>query len=233
MEGLGTVLGVWAHPDDETYLSAALMASCVDAGRRVVCVTATRGEGGSQDPERWPPEQMAEIRQAELERCMAVLGVTDHRWLDYVDGTCHTIPDDEGTARIRSIIEEVRPDTVLTFGPEGMTGHEDHKAVHRWTTAAFEQVAAPAARLFYATITPEWAERYVPLLEPHNVYLPGTPIPTPRAELGICHEFDGALLDRKISAILEHASQVEGLYAAFGADAWRAAMSGEYYRHGP
>ena len=52
---LGTILGVWAHPDDETWLSAVHMMRAVRAGDRVVCVTATRGELGSTDPERWPP----------------------------------------------------------------------------------------------------------------------------------------------------------------------------------
>jgi len=47
---LGTVMGVWAHPDDETYLAAGLFAHAVDLGSRVVDVTATRGEGGSP---RW------------------------------------------------------------------------------------------------------------------------------------------------------------------------------------
>ena len=51
---LGTMLGVWAHPDDETYLAAGLMAVGVRQGNRVVCVTATRGEEGSWDEGRWP-----------------------------------------------------------------------------------------------------------------------------------------------------------------------------------
>ena len=42
---LGTVMGVRAHPDDETYLAAGLFAHAVDLGSRVVDVTATRGEG--------------------------------------------------------------------------------------------------------------------------------------------------------------------------------------------
>ena len=41
---LGTILGIWAHPDDEAYLSGGLMALARDNGQRVVCVTATRGE---------------------------------------------------------------------------------------------------------------------------------------------------------------------------------------------
>ncbi|MGH3589327.1 MAG: PIG-L deacetylase family protein, partial [Pseudonocardia sp.] len=44
---LGTILGVWAHPDDETYLCGGLMARAARSGDRVVCVTATRGEQGS------------------------------------------------------------------------------------------------------------------------------------------------------------------------------------------
>ena len=52
MEELGTILGVWAHPDDETYLCAGLMASAARAGSRVVCVTATRGELGTGDHDR-------------------------------------------------------------------------------------------------------------------------------------------------------------------------------------
>src|SRR3990170_4015266 len=65
MDELGTILGVWAHPDDETYLTAGLMARAVRNGSRVVCITATRGEGGSMDEEGWPPETMGEGRGAQ------------------------------------------------------------------------------------------------------------------------------------------------------------------------
>ena len=58
---LGTILGVWAHPDDEAYLSGGLMAMARDAGARVVCVTATRGELGTPDPRTWPPDQLAVV----------------------------------------------------------------------------------------------------------------------------------------------------------------------------
>jgi LmbE family N-acetylglucosaminyl deacetylase len=56
----GTLLGVWAlHPDDEAYLSAGLMASARDAGQRVGVATATWGERGTDDSERWPPARLA------------------------------------------------------------------------------------------------------------------------------------------------------------------------------
>ena len=61
---LGTVLGIWAHPDDEAFLSAGLMAAARDAGQRVVCVTATLGEHGTSDPGSWPPNRMARSASA-------------------------------------------------------------------------------------------------------------------------------------------------------------------------
>ena len=74
---LGTLLGVWAHPDDEAYLCAGLMAAARDAGHRVVSVTATLGEHGTGDPERWPPERLAPLRAAELAAALDVLGVDE------------------------------------------------------------------------------------------------------------------------------------------------------------
>ena len=72
-------------------------------------------------------------------------------------------------------MREVQPDTVLTFGPDGMTGHEGHKSVSSWVDAAFADAAKPGARLFHATATPEWAQTWLPRLEPFNIFLPGTP----------------------------------------------------------
>ena len=83
---LGTVLTVWAHPDDETYLASGLLAALADAGHRVVCVTATRGEAA--DPDATPDERaaLAEVRTRELAAALALLGVTEHHWLDHPDG---------------------------------------------------------------------------------------------------------------------------------------------------
>lgn len=124
----GTVLGIWAHPDDETYLCGGLMARAARAGDRVVCVTATRGELGSPDEARWPSgSALAEVRTAEMEAALEILGVHEHQWLDYPDGGCADVDQEEAVRRVAEIIEQVRPDTVLTFGPDGMTGHPDHQ----------------------------------------------------------------------------------------------------------
>ena len=130
LTALGTVLMVWAHPDDETYLAGGLSAALTDAGRRVVCVTATRGEAGGTTA------GLAQIRTAELEAALKLLGVEEHHWLDYPDGGCASVDDDKAAARIRAVVDDVRPDTVVTFGPDGFTGHPDHQAVSRWVDLA-------------------------------------------------------------------------------------------------
>jgi LmbE family N-acetylglucosaminyl deacetylase len=228
---LGTLLGVWAHPDDETYLMAGLMAHGVRSGERVVCVTATRGEEGSWDQERWPTSKLGAIREAELMACLAVLGVDEHVWLDYHDGACDRVDPEEGTATVRAIIEEVQPRSVLTFGPDGMTGHADHKAVSAWTTEAFDRVAPAGASLYYATQTPEWADEFVPVMNRFNVFMEaGTPPRTPKQHLAIDFEMPPDLLELKLLAIQQHVSQVEGMVNAFGTDFFRRAMQGEFFR---
>jgi LmbE family N-acetylglucosaminyl deacetylase len=215
---LGTILGVWAHPDDEAYLTSGIMAVAVQNGQRVVCVTATRGEAGSQDEERWPTSQIAQIREAELEESLRILGVTEHHYLDYIDGRCEEVDDDEATAKIAAFIGDIQPRTVLTFGPLGGTGHPDHIAVSRWTTAAFATAAPAGASLYYASNTPSWVERFEPLLRPFNVWDDRTPEVTPEADLGVYFTCSDDVLDLKAKALLAQVSQTEGLWNAVGLD---------------
>jgi LmbE family N-acetylglucosaminyl deacetylase len=145
-EGLGTVLGVWAHPDDEAYLSAGLVAAARDAGARVVVATATYGERGTAEADRWPPARLAVVRRLELAASLAVVGVGEHHWLGFADGECAHTPARVGEAAVGRLIAEVEPDTIVTFGPDGMTGHPDHQAVSAWTTAAWRAAGTPGRR---------------------------------------------------------------------------------------
>jgi LmbE family N-acetylglucosaminyl deacetylase len=228
---LGTVLGVWAHPDDDIYLSSGLMAAAAQAGSRVVDVTATRGEGGSMDEDRWPPETMGEVRTAELLRSLDILGVSEHRFLHGpVDVDMDTPLDPSGAKQVLAIVQEVRPDTILTFGPDGMTGHVAHMDVSRWATDAFHAAAPPGARLFYATYTPGWVEEWLPKLAPFDIFRPGTPPVTDEDQLGIDFVLEDGLADLKMDALAAHESQLEGLFEVFGHDGLRPAMARECFR---
>lgn len=228
---LGTILSVWAHPDDESYLCAGLMARAVRAGDRVVCVTATRGELGSPDEEQWPPgAPLAAVRTAEMEAALAVLGITEHLWLDYPDGGCADVDQEEAVRRVAEVMAEVQPDTVLTFGPDGMTGHDDHQAACRWATRAFEQVGKPGAVLAYATKTADWNARFVAALDERNVFMGFTPPETPLEDLVFHEVLTGDLLDAKLRALMAMPSQVLPLVDAVGMDTYREALAEEAFR---
>jgi LmbE family N-acetylglucosaminyl deacetylase len=227
----GTILGIWAHPDDETYLCGGLMARAARAGDRVVCVTATRGELGSPDEARWPSgPALAKVRTAEMETALAVLGITEHHWLDYPDGGCAAVDQDEAVHRVADLMAEVAPDTVLTFGPDGMTGHDDHQAASLWATEAFDLVAPDDAVLGYATKTPEWLDRFKAHLDEFNVFMGNEPPRTHRDDLLVDLVLEGELLDVKLRAISAMTSQVEPLIAGLGEQFFREGMAEETFR---
>ena len=213
---LGTILSIWAHPDDETYLAGGLSAALTDVGQRVVCVTATRGEAGGSTA------GLAEIRTAELEAALKLLGVEEHHWLDYADGGCASVEEDQAAARIRTVVNDVRPDTVVTFGPDGFTGHPDHQAVSRWVNLA---VAGTDVRVLHAVAR---EQRPDPGLdEDYGVFELGRPRVCADDEIDVLLPLDPALLDRKVKALLLQESQTSGLVAAVGLPRFRAWVATE------
>lgn len=91
--------------------------------------------------------------------------------------------------------------------------------------------AGPGARLYYATMTPEWAEEFVPRMNRFNVFFdPTTPPVTPHDELDIDFHLPPDILELKLTAIECHVSQVEGMLNAFGQDFFREAHKAEFFR---
>lgn len=226
MDHLRTVLMIWAHPDDETYLAGGLSASLTDAGRRVVCVTATRGEAGVSSADALLRDRLAVIRTTELEEALRILGVQEHHWLDYPDGGCRGIDAEEAADRIAVVLDEVRPDTVVTFGPDGFTGHPDHQTVSRWTDLALARVSGQP-RLLHAVAREVVVDRE--LMEDFGVYELGRPRVCADAELDLLLELDGAALDRKVAALLRQESQTAGLVEAVGLERFRAWVASESF----
>lgn len=217
----GTLLGVWAHPDDEAFLSAALMAHAVASGERVVVATATRGERGTPDPDRWPPERLAPLREQELARSLEALGVTEHRWLGHHDGQLSAVRRSTGVGQVADLIDEVRPDTVVTFGPEGMTGHDDHRTVSHWVREAWRR-SGRRSDLWQATLTPSFHRTWGDLNDRVGLWFEGSRPPvTRRRELAARVVCDEELSDRKYAALRAHASQIDGLVAMVGEELFR------------
>ena len=223
---LGTILSIWAHPDDEAYLCGGIMAMAAAAGSRVVCATATRGELGVTDPTRWPPEALPVIREAELAECLRVLGVTEHRWLGYPDGGCADVDLSTAADQIAEVIHEIAPETILTFAPDGQTGHPDHIAVHHWTVEAVRRTGI--GTLHVVANTQEWLDDHLPQWIELGAIVGDPPVAW-TGPLSIDVALTGEMLDRKYAALAAQASQTEALRAIIGDERYREIISVERF----
>jgi LmbE family N-acetylglucosaminyl deacetylase len=215
------LLGVWAHPDDEAYLSAGLMARVIDAGGSVTILTATAGEKGTDDPALYDSAEFAAFRRAELVASVAELGVTDVRFLDVRDGECDIADDDAQIHAVLDVIDDVRPDAIVTFGPDGITGHPDHCAVSSWTTQAWNQTDG-TAELLYAAMTKDFLGRNAELHDRLGVFeeYGRTPASIVTSDVALGCRLTPAELDRKRRALARHASQTVGLADVVGEETY-------------
>lgn len=153
------LLAVFAHPDDETFRPGGMLALLVRRGVRVHLLTATRGEAGScGDPPLCRPEQLPVVRQRELRCACRVLGIEPPYLLDYPDGHLAQANLEQLTARIVEVACEVSAQVMLTFGPDGLSGHADHIAVGRCATETYALVGNMAA-LYHVAVPRSLAQR--------------------------------------------------------------------------
>ncbi|MEZ4671632.1 MAG: PIG-L family deacetylase [Anaerolineae bacterium] len=136
------ILGVFAHPDDETFCSGGTFAKYAAAGATVRVVSATPGDAGQiRDARMATRRTLGKVRAEELKRACGQLGVEDVVCLGYGDGT---LSDGFHHSLVRDVthnIRKFRPDTVITFGDDGAYGHPDHIAISVATDEAFRLAA--------------------------------------------------------------------------------------------
>jgi LmbE family N-acetylglucosaminyl deacetylase len=111
------VLGVYAHPDDETFCTGGTFARYAAAGCDIMVISATRGQAG----QIWSVnlatrKTLAQVRESELRLAGGRLGVTHVECWDYVDGRLAEVDESELESRIGRRIRHYRPDVVFTFG---------------------------------------------------------------------------------------------------------------------
>ncbi|MCB0224683.1 MAG: PIG-L family deacetylase [Anaerolineae bacterium] len=131
------LLCVLAHPDDEVFCAGGTLALAAASGIETMVVSATRGEAGQiQDARIATRRTLGRVREGELLQSTQQLGVHHSLCLDYGDGTLAEVEPVRLVNDITRIIRDFRPDTVITFGPDGAYGHPDHIAIGAATTEA-------------------------------------------------------------------------------------------------
>lgn len=139
------LMTVFPHPDDETLSMGSVIALYAAQGFDIDIVCLTKGERGWPGPKEKNPglSTLGEIRTQELEQAASTMGVKGVNFLGYLDGDVDKADPAEISARIASEIRRVKPQVIVTFGPDGIYGHPDHIATSQFTHMAVVRAANP------------------------------------------------------------------------------------------
>jgi LmbE family N-acetylglucosaminyl deacetylase len=178
-----TMMAVHAHPDDEASSTGGVLATYSAQGIRTVVVTCTNGEfgdgpGGVKPGANGHDEQaVARQRLAELRESAAILGVSDLELLGYhdsgmpdweykdrADAFCN-VPEADVAARISALIEQYRPQVLITYDDKGPYQHPDHVHASRAAQAAFAGSGIAAKLYLTAMRRSDWLKIWEALRE--------------------------------------------------------------------
>jgi LmbE family N-acetylglucosaminyl deacetylase len=241
-----------AHPGDEAFGFAGAIARAVAEGAYVVVVCATRGRFDARLVEKAPApggrnrhytrpvvwRNLDTVREDEMRRSVTLLGVRVLRMLDYAEEDLARVDFDELVSRLVEPIRMHRPEVILTFGPDGVSGDSDHVVLSRAAEAAFDlagrplayeddleedQVAWRAAKLYHLAVP---AAQLAALGERAPAeYGSGDDGGTLAIELG-------ELAQLKLAAIARHVSQTgsDGPFSDWSPEMRDAFLASEHYR---
>lgn len=252
-----SLMGIFAHPDDESFGMAGTLARATMGGHRAAIVCATRGEEGKiADPSLATLEKLGQVREQELRNACAAVGVTDVSFLDYVDGHLAEADVDEAVGRVVYHIRRFRPDVVVTFAANGGYGHVDHMAIHRMTLSAIEAATNPARYAEYELEPHRVRKVYFQAMPRERVlqmrdearkrgedFIPGgdeATIPVeemgmPMSDITTFVKLTGDEFEAKIRSMMSHATQMpaDSPWARATPDELRAFMGTEVFQFAP
>ena len=254
-----TLMAVHAHPDDESSSTGGILARYSDEGVTTVLVTCTNGEYGDGPGHVKPgedghePDTVAKTRLGELDVACDHLGVTHSVRLGYHDSGmpdwefrdhdhvfCN-VPLEESVGRLVALVEQFRPQVMVTYDDNGGYNHPDHLQAHRIAVEAFRRTGIPDKLYLIARRRRDWTQ----LRE--RMQAAGIEMPTPaqpqrqpdpevlkrleEREAMITTEVDvSAVVDRKRLALAAHASQLdESWWMRFPPDAFAEFFGNETF----
>jgi len=222
-----TLLAVFPHPDDEAFGVGGTLTKYAAEGHGVYLVTATRGEAGEiRQPNLATKANLPQVREQELRCACQVYGIHPPIFLDYIDGQLAIVNQGQAVGKLVRIIRELKPQVMITYGPDGIYGHYDHIAVHRWATIAFDLAADASCfpdsiggtcaphqvnKLYYQVLPEEFLHLMSRDGKPPAVMMDGVPFPMvgySRKDITTVIDI-GAYLERKMRGLQCHATQFD------------------------
>lgn len=215
VQELGSILGIWAHPDDEVWAMGGIIKTACQNAQPVTIITATHGEAGqTADEARWPQAKLKSIRSQELKASLAELGNVEHHWLDYQDNQLITADRSQLIKQLEQYIAKIKPDSIFTFEENGLTGHDDHRTISQLTIKAAQNLNQKLT-VFGAI---ESSEQYHAVCQDCPSILGDIYFNTPRpntvkqSKTDICYHLPDDVKTAKQLALRQQASQTEQLF---------------------
>lgn len=183
---------IFAHPDDEAFGPAGTIIKLARKGEvQVICVTDGNSPGTIQ-------KNLSEVREEELKKSCAKLGVTKIHKLAFPDGGLCNHSYHDVAAKIEKILKIEKPDSLITFEIRGLTGHLDHIATSMITTFVFKKLKSIKNLYYYCM-----SDRLTRLIPKYFVYFPRG---FSKTEIDECVEIKD-VWKQKIESIKSHKSQ--------------------------
>ncbi|MFC4101280.1 PIG-L deacetylase family protein [Paenibacillus xanthanilyticus] len=155
-----SVMFCYAHPDDETFLSAGLIRTLSDEGFPPALLLATSGDAGQKNGayRDWTREKLGTLREQEMAAAAKILGIADSRFLRLPDGRLQETDEAWFVQQVAEAINQVQPSAVFTFPPDGGNGHQDHRAISRIVTKAVVEGHCSSVRQLYYVFSDSLAQ---------------------------------------------------------------------------
>src|SRR5262245_60533004 len=157
------LLAVFAHPDDEVFAGPTLTRYARE-GVHVYLAIATKGEKGANEFAKIPAgEPLAAARRGEATCACQQLGIEAPFFFDLNDGELGAITNPLAknihavAGNVQKLIDQLHPQVIITWGPDGGYGHPDHRLVSDAVTQVVQSKNS-GIKLYYPGLTPAQAK---------------------------------------------------------------------------
>lgn len=186
------IVAIFAHPDDEAFgPSGTLIKLARQNDLYILC--ATRGENGGDH------EKLAEIRSGELKKSARLIGAKGVYFLGFKDGTLSNSIYHQLAAKIEKHLKRIKPEILITYEPQGISGHIDHITVSMVTTFVFTKLPFVKTLMYYCLL-----EENKEQLKDYFIYFPPGYKKTDIDEVVNVED----VWELKVKAMYQHKSQI-------------------------
>lgn len=191
---------IFAHPDDEAFGPAGSIAKFASE-REVHLICVTNGNADDQfTKKKGYAKSLGEIRRQELNNSAQILGIKSVQFLEFDDGSLSNNLYHKIASKLEQLLDEIRPDTIMTFESNGISGHIDHITVSLVSTYVFQKLDYIKTLLYYAE-----TEAMMKMIPNYFIYVPPG---YKKDQLDLTINIE-KFWDKKVNAMHAHQTQEE------------------------